>query len=136
MSRIALVCVLGGLALAGPAFAATETSAVRKHSGVIVAVAPGAGTITLDEMGPWTGPNSAAVRPTVAITRSTTIQLDSRSAGGGASGAWPGGFQASPLRATDLRPGDFATVTIEQSYGRPVADSIAVVRPSTATAAE
>jgi hypothetical protein len=136
MSRIALVCVLGGLVLAGAAFAATETSAVRKHSGVIVAVAPNAGTITVDEMGPWAGPNSTPVRETVAITSSTTIQLDSRSAGTGGPGGWPGGFQASPLRASELRPGDFATVTIEQSRGGPVAASIAVVRPSTVTAAK
>ncbi len=136
MSRAALVCVLAGLVLAGSAVGATQTGHEQKHSGVIVAVAPDAHTITMDEMGPWTGPQSKPIRRTVEFTGSTTIQLDSRSVKAAATDGWRGGFQASPLEATALHPGDFATVTTEESNGKLVAASIAVVRPSTAAAAE
>jgi hypothetical protein len=130
MSRTAPVCVLAGLMLVGPAFAAPTATPAPKHSGEIVAVAPDGLTITLDELGPWTGRNTRSVRRTVEITKSTKIRLDSRAALTAAAGGWPGGFQAWPLQATELHPGDFATVTGEPSNNKLIADSIAVVRTS------
>jgi hypothetical protein len=134
MTRTVLVCALAGFVVSGSALATPEASPEEKHSGVIVAVAPDAHTITLNEMGPWTGPDSQPVQRTLELTPSTTIQLDSRAADARDAGGWPGAFQASALRAADLHPGDFVTVTIER--GKPIADSIAVVRPSAATAAK
>ncbi len=127
MSRIVLACALLALtpALAGAAPEGHE----QKHSGVIVDVAPEQRTITVDEMGPWTAGAPDRVTRTIAVPPSTRIELAVRSETPGADG-WPGGFQESTLGLSDLRPGDFATVTTEHGDGRLVASSIAVVRPS------
>ncbi len=46
------------------------------------------------------------------------------------AGGWPGDFMESPLKATDLHVGDFATVTATKSGDELVAESVAVVRPA------
>ncbi len=97
---------------------------------MIVDVARDAHTITVEEMGPWTGPDTVPQRRTVRLTNQTRIELASRSENAPTAGGWPGDFKASPLEATALHPGDFATVTATQSGGVLVAESIAVVRPA------
>jgi len=99
-----------------------------KHSGTIVAVARDAQTITVEEMGPWTGPTTSPLRRTVKLTSQTRIGLAARSTPAPTSGGWPGDFQESPLEATDLRPGDFVTVTATTAGGEVVAESVAVMR--------
>ena len=45
-------------------------------------------------------------------------------------GGWPGAYVESPLKATDLRAGDFATVSTMHDGTRLVAVSIDLVKPS------
>ncbi len=123
--------VLVALVAAGFMFAtAANGQEQHKHSGVIVNVAPDAHTIALEEMGPWTGPGTIPQRQTVRLTSRTRIELTSRSGSAPTAGGWPGDFTAAPLEATDLHPGDFATVTATKSGDEVVAESVAVVRPA------
>jgi len=131
MSRKAFSWVLVALVMTGFMVATTAVGQEqRKHSGVIVNVAPSAHTITVEEMGPWAGPNTIPQRLTVRLTSQTKIELTSRSENAQTAGGWPGDFKESPLETTDLHPGDFATVTATGSGGELVAESIAVVRPA------
>lgn len=124
ISRTAITLALASALSAGAAQAATTT-----HSGTIVAVDLKRQTITLEEMGPWTGPGSGLVKRTIRLAPGTTFELVARSKEP-APGGWPGGFVASSLKAVDLRPGDFATVTTEGRTGHLAAASIDVVRPA------
>ncbi len=73
-------CVLTALVVSGFMFAAPpDGQEPPKHSGVIVNVAPDAHTITVEEMGPWTGPDTIPQRQTVKLTIHTRIELTSRS---------------------------------------------------------
>ncbi len=101
---------------------------------MIVAVAPDAGTITVEEMGPWTGPGATPVRWTIRLTPETRIELVVRSQDPTTAGGWPGDFTALPLAPRELHPGDFATVT--GSAGRLAASSVSVVRPMPPTHAQ
>jgi hypothetical protein len=102
----------------------------QRYSGLVVSVAPDAHTITVEEMGPWTGPDTAPQRQIVTLTSQTRIELASRSETASITGGWPGDFRTSTLEVTDLRPGDFATVTATKAGRDILASSIAVVRPS------
>jgi hypothetical protein len=128
MSRSALACVLAALALTGPAFAEREPSQPQKHSGVIVAIAADAGTITVEEFGPSAGPNATAVRQTIRLRAETRIELVVRAQAPATTSGWQGDFTAVPLASRELHPGDFVTVTTESTKGL-VASSITVVRP-------
>lgn len=114
---------LTGLVLAATAHAGGEA----RHSGRIVAVEPKTGEITLEEMGPWTGPGQGLIKRSVELTSRTEVTLLARSDEAEA-GEWPGAFKESPLRATELRPGDFVTVSVETRGDRLFARSIAVIR--------
>ncbi len=130
MSRSVFAGIVAALVVTGFAGVSTAADLEQKHSGVIVEVGPGGQTITVEEMGPWTGPESQPQRQIVRLTSQTRIEVVSRSERAPASGGWPGGFTASGLAAAELRPGDFATVTTMQSAGELVAESVAVVRPA------
>jgi hypothetical protein len=56
----------------------------------------------------------------VAVTRAE------RSAGGG----WLGGFSQTLLAPSDVKPGDYVTVTVECRNGKLVARSMEVLRPT------
>jgi hypothetical protein len=123
---IALV-LLAGVALAGAAAAED-----MKHSGTITEIAPN--RITILEMGPWAG-SAALERRSIDIDQQTTVALAERVDDTGPAG-WPGGFRETPLSPSDLRVGDYVTVTTTKSEaGRLVAASISVVRPSEAASA-
>ncbi len=128
MSRSVLVCVLAALALTGPAFAEREPSQQQRHSGVIVAIASDARTITVEEFGPSAGPDATAVRRTIRLRAETRIELVVRSLDPAAPSGWQGDFTTVPLAPRELHPGDFVTVTTESTRGL-VASSITVVRP-------
>jgi hypothetical protein len=100
----------------------------QRRSGLVVSIAPEAHTITVEEIGPWTGPDTAPQRQIVTLTSQTRIELASRSETASTAGGWPGDFTTSTLEMTDLRPGDFATVTGTKAGEGIRADSIAVVR--------
>jgi hypothetical protein len=113
--------------LAPPPITAGEP---RKHSGVILDVSPGAQTITIEEIGPWTGSDSSPRTQTVRLTSRTGIILTSRSEAAPKAGGWPGGFRESATKAADLRPGDFVTVTETPLDNELVAESVAISRPA------
>ncbi len=127
MSARALAWVVASLLLAGPAVAGNEPGHEQRHSGVIVAVAPDAGTITVEEMGPWAGPSATPVRWTIRLTPETRIELVVRAEEPATAGGWRGDFTAVPLAPRELRPGDFVTVT--GVAGGRAASSVSVVRP-------
>lgn len=43
-------------------------------------------------------------------------------------GGWPGGYVEAPLAVSEIRPGDFVSVTVARHDGRITARSIDVVR--------
>lgn len=100
-----------------------------RHSGRVVAV-PDAGTLVIDEMGPWTGLESRPTRRSIALGPDTVVTLAGRSTTTAGDG-WPRGFTESAVKAAEIRPGDYVTVTAETSGARLVARSIVVVRPAT-----
>jgi hypothetical protein len=121
--RNLLSLALGGVVIASPALAA-ETAL---HTGTIVAENTNRDTITIEEMGPWHGPGTRPVRREFHLTPRTTVQLAIRKSDpGGVHGV----FVDQALRPTDLRPGDYATVTVEREGGKAIATKIEIVRPS------
>ena len=84
--------------------------------------------ITIDEMGPWHGPNTRPVRHVFQLAATTKVALAGRTREGANGWAW--GFDEEWLRRTDLRPGDFVTVTARRSGDDAVAISVPAVRPS------
>lgn len=122
--------VLLGWALAAALPTATADAAgLQKHSGRLVNVGRPTQAITLEEMGPWTGPDTRPVRRSFEVFSTTRFELIARSDQAPPDG-WPGGFTASRLAASDVRASDYVTVTAEHRDRRSIAASIAVVRPS------
>lgn len=119
-----LIASLAGVLAASAAHGAAET----RHSGTIVGLSPNGDTVTIEELGPWTGRLQRRERLSVVLEPTTKIELVTRSAQVAGNG-WPGGFKESPLAASKLHTGDFATVTVEPSHGRLVALSLIVIHP-------
>lgn len=106
--------------------AAPAVAADKKHSGLIVTVEPG--RLVLEELTAARGSEPVPVRRTIVLERETTIALAVRDDRGG-EGGWRGGFRPTPLGLDDVKPGDFATVTVEPADGRLLAREVTVVRP-------
>jgi hypothetical protein len=104
------------------------SAASSKHSGVILTIAPGAATITMEEIGIGIQSGNQVIRWVVELTPRTTIEMVAREAA--APAQWPGGYRGSPVGATALRAGDFATVEGEPRQDRLVASAITVIRPA------
>jgi hypothetical protein len=121
MSRWIMTFTLTMLLAASSGWAAT----MEKHAGVVVAVDPT--HITIDEMGPWRGPSTEPMRRVFQLTGTTKVALAERTPEG--SDGWPWAFREQWLQRSDLRPGDFVTVTTEQHGDKPVAVSVLAVRP-------
>jgi hypothetical protein len=124
----ALSLALGAVLIVCPAVAA-ETAL---HTGAIVATNTKSGTITIEEMGPWHGPTTRPVPREFHLTPRTMVELAVRKQ---EPGGHAGMFIDRPLTATDLRPGDYATVTAEREGGKAVATRIEIVRPGERTTA-
>jgi hypothetical protein len=124
MRCIVLVIVLSGLGWTP--FAEAETV---KHTGVLVSVRPDQPAITLEEMGPWTGPKQGMMTRSITLTPETKVVTVTRSKQASPDGWW-GAFVESPLAATSLKPGDYVTVTTETRDGRLVARTVQVLQPS------
>jgi len=118
-----LVLALLVLLAASPA----DRAEMARHSGLIIGVDPARGALTLDGIGPW-HPGTGDVRRVLGLTPLTRVVLVSRATGRARDG-WSGGFDESPLTASDLRVGDYSNVTVAKRDGRLVAISITVVRP-------
>lgn len=102
-------------------------SATEKHSGAVVAADET--HITIEEMGPWHGPATQPSRRTFRWNDTTRIALAERSSEG--DGGWRWGFSDKPAQPSDLRIGDFVTVTTEPQGTRVVAVEVLVVWPGT-----
>lgn len=123
MSRTILVLAIATLLGAAPAMAAEA----QIHSGTLTAIDRATGTLTLEEMGRWTGPGSGVISRSIGVTPATRLDLLRRSTKA-AGGGWPGGYVESPLTLAGFHPGDFATVTVK-AHGRALtAVSVDVVR--------
>lgn len=125
MSRLTSVLIALALALAAVSTAAAQA----RHSGTVRDVR--GDVLTVEEMGPWTGERQERVSRSITITPDTAIDVVARSEPGAAVGSadWPGGFKATPAGRSEIRPGDFVTVTTQERGGRLVATKISVVRP-------
>jgi hypothetical protein len=126
LASVALGWVLG---FTGPAAAGEDA---MRLSGTVLAVDAGAATVTIEELGAAatpTGTPSPRTR-TVRLAPVTAIRLLQRQPGATETteNGWPGGFAATPLAVSDLRPGDFATVLLDRRDAREVASSIDVIR--------
>ena len=97
-----------------------------KHVGVVVTASPT--HLTIDEMGPWLGPGTRPMRYVFQLTGTTKVARTERTQEGRNGWAW--GFSEEQLRRTDLRPGDFVTVTARRSGDNAVAISVLAVRPN------
>jgi hypothetical protein len=103
------------LGLAGLGWGTVEAApAGGKHSGTVIAVDRAAGTLAVEELGPWTAaaPAKAAIRRTFRVTPETRFVLVRRNAEGGDRG-WPGGYVEHPLEPWAVRPGEFVTVVTD-----------------------
>lgn len=128
MTRLLLsaVLILAGASVASPALASHASTSL--HSGVIVSIDAAAHKLKLEEMGPW---KSAATRPvtrSIDFGRDTKFELVTRAQGANPQG-WIEGYVESTLAASAVRPGDFATVTLEPDRTGSEATMVQVVRP-------
>jgi hypothetical protein len=124
MKKTRLVLTLAGLLAATPALA----SGTSKHSGTVTAVDSAKHTITIEEMGPWAPQRNTLERRTLELGPTTKVVLVERSKGANAQG-WRGGFTESPLKTSDVRPGDYVSVTAARKDGRLAAVAVDVDRP-------
>lgn len=100
-----------------------------RHTGIVVAVQADHRGITLEEIGPSTGATSAPIRKSIAVTPETMVRLVTRGEQA-AAGGWPGGFTEAPLAPSDIKAGDYVTITAESRNGKLVARSVDVLRPA------
>jgi hypothetical protein len=127
MARLAVIAAAVLVAPVLPASAETTN-----HSGTIGAVDRAAGTIALDEVGPWRvrGGTTEITRRTIAVTPSTEFKLRERAPGAGPAG-WIGEFVEKEVSPEGLKVGDFVTVKGAHEGRRLTALAVTVVRPST-----
>jgi len=121
MRQLSGIIVLGWLLAALPAGAA----AVEKHSGAVTSVE---GTqITIEEMGPWRGPDTKPMGRTFQLTSATKVERVERAPEG--SNGWPWSYVSRPLDLSALRTGDYVTVTVDPAARRNVVLEVEAVRP-------
>src|SRR5262245_18256902 len=105
--------------------AAAGSAATEKHVGMVTAVA--GQQITIEELGPWRGPETRPTSQTFRLTSGTRIVRVERTPEG--SQGWPWSYTSRPLSLSDLTAGDYVTVTVEPGDRRRAAiqvESVAV----------
>jgi hypothetical protein len=107
------VLVLFVFALAVPGSA---PAALARHSGTVVAVDEAAGTIVIEEMGPWRVKDGQTViaRFAAKANGSTAWVRARRAIGAGPSG-WLGEFIEVPQDPWQVKPGDYVTIEVKRS---------------------
>jgi hypothetical protein len=125
MLRILLTLAVAALWMP-PLAQATEDA---RHTGIVVAVQADHRGVTLEEIGPWTGRKHGQVRRSIAVTPETTVLVVTR-ADQAAAGGWPGGFSETSLAPSDIKPGDYVTITTESRKGKLIARSMEILRPT------
>ena len=121
-----LTLALGAVLLASPAAWAFE--AVR-HTGTVTAVDAVRSTVTIEEMGPWHPGRVNLKHEVFAMTPETRVELASRT---DVAGGYRGRWAERSLPVSDLRAGDYATVTAQREAGKLQASQVVVVRPGAA----
>jgi hypothetical protein len=120
---------LAVLVLACVATSAGWTTSVHagdtRHSGRVVAIDPAAGTLRIEEMRAWTGPDTGSVELALRLRSDTSMHAVSRAVVDLAG--WPHSFKEQPMTVDALKPGDFVTVTTGERGD--VALAVEVVRP-------
>ena len=104
--------------------------AESRHSGIVRAMEGNA--IVIEEMGPWTSPNTRPAEKQIMVTPATRMEVAQRqdeNAPAVDSASWPGGFLERSAEARAVRPGDFVTVIADAHEGRMVATKIILVPP-------
>ena len=121
--RAAVTLALALVLPAAPAWAETAN-----HSGTIAAVDRTAGTIVLDEVGPWRVKDGMPeiTRRTIALVSTTEFKLAKRTRETGPTG-WAGDFVEMGISARDLKEGDFVTVKVLRAGERLTALKVTVV---------
>jgi len=119
----ALALVLGTAAPA--ALAADAAGATTTHSGTLVAIDPGGGVLTFEEVGPWRVEQGRTVvtRRSVVFTPDTKFNTFIRV---NVPGAFGGDFLEVALDADSVTPGDFVTVELIREHGRLVAQRVTI----------
>lgn len=128
---VGMVLVMLMMAVPVAAAAGPPTSAgpleERRDSGTLVKVAPDGASIVLEEMGPWRGPGTGLVTRSIHIPSRAPISLLAHTGRWDDRTATPG-WSSTALALSNLRPGDFVTVTLENGR-RGEAVALQVVRP-------
>lgn len=121
-----------GLVLLSLAVPGSAQADAARHSGAVVVVDQAAGTIVIEEIGPWRLKDGQTVitRFTVKPDGSTAWTRARRAAGAGPSG-WDGEFIEVPQDAWGLKPGEYATVEVQRVGERQVATRVTVTELDT-----
>ena len=118
MRKMSGILMLVSILTAAPLGAAV----LEKHAGVLVGVE--GEQITIEEMGPWLGPDTRPMRRAFLLTSATKIDRVERVPEG--SDGWPWSYVSRPEELTDLRPGDYVTVTVDPDGRRNEVANIAI----------
>jgi len=124
-------CVVS-VVLVGFAAPCWAQPAVTGHSGTVTAVDRAAGTVTIEEIGPWRveGGQTVVTPLTVTTDESTSWMRARRATGAGPSG-WDGEFVEAPQGAWEVKPGNYVTVEVPREGKRPVAVRVTVAELDT-----
>ena len=112
--------------LAPPAWAGPTT----RHSGILAAASRDAGTIVVEEVGPWrlSGGETVTTARTFAVTPETAfVRLTRAPEREPAPSGWPGDYVETPVERWTPAPGDFVTVEASLDGARLIAVKITVV---------
>ena len=107
MKRLAVLMLGCALVTAVPTLAGA--GGIR-HSGRVLAVDPAAGTLRIEEMRAWTGPDTGVVDLPLRLAPDATIRVVSRAAVVDPA-RWPNAWEERPITVDALTAGDFVTVT-------------------------
>jgi hypothetical protein len=123
MKRVVVLMLI--LALATVAAMPAGAGEVR-HSGRVIAVDPAAGTLRVEEMKAWKGPDTGLVDLSLRVAPDSVIRQVSRPAAVDQA-RWPNVWEERPITLDVLKPGDFVTVTTTEQGN--VAAIVELVRP-------
>lgn len=124
-------CVIG-VVLAGFVAPSWAQPALTGHSGTVTAVDRTAGTVSIEEIGPWrVEAGQTVVTPlTVRADGSTSWMRARRATGAGPSG-WHGEYVEAPQAAWEVNPGDYVTIQLPREGKRRVAVRVTVAELDT-----
>jgi hypothetical protein len=98
----------------------------------VTAVDRAAGTVTIEEIGPWRveGGQTVVTQLTVRADASTSWMRARRATGAGPS-RWDGEFVEAPQSAWEVKPGDYVTVEVPREGKGRVAIRVTVAELDT-----